>query len=156
MIDIKIRPVTRFIVTRHTDNGTTGSNEECGEFISHDQAEHVAFGLEALAKADGKQVQVVSSDDRMADLTDIDLLAELIRRRGVGHAPKRREYHTPHYDVCVGVGRDHTADITLDGDSLLELNRRRGCVDPSRIIVDDDSVNEALSSERWSLDSDGQ
>lgn len=147
MIDIQIRPVTRFIVNRHSYSDSQASNEELGQFDSFDRAEHAAFAFESLAKADGKQVQVISSDDRMSGLTDIDLLAELVRRRGVGQSPKRREYRTPHYDVLIGIGRDNTADITLDGDSLLELNRRRGCIDSSKIEVGDVTINQALAQE---------
>ena len=59
----------------------------------------------------------------MDEYSDIELLAELIRRNqdNTHDAPSKREYFTPHYDVLIGVGKDHTADITLDHDAMSEL-----------------------------------
>lgn len=59
MIDIRVRPVTRFILTRYDTFNQRG--EELGEFKSLDQAKHAGFAFESLATADGKQVQFTSA-----------------------------------------------------------------------------------------------
>ena len=59
----------------------------------------------------------------MDQFTDLELLAELVRRNGdrLTSSPVKRTYATPHFDLCIGIGPDHTADITLDSDALEEL-----------------------------------
>lgn len=130
-VEIKIRPVTRYLVTRFSSAPTSnGHVDEIGEFQSHAQASHVAHGIEALALSDGKPASIITRDDRMSELSDIDLLAEIVRRQGrrKTESPHTRRYHTAHYDICLAVGNDHTADLTLDADSLGELNRRTGAL----------------------------
>ncbi len=61
----------------------------------------------------------------MDSYSDIELLAELVKRnlQRVTVAPSARQYATPHSDLCIGIGADHTADITMDDDALMELRR---------------------------------
>ncbi|MFJ5538545.1 hypothetical protein [Vreelandella titanicae] len=61
----------------------------------------------------------------MDQFTDLELLAELLRRNSdrLTGSPVKRTYGTPHFDLCIGVGPDHTADITLDNDALEEIRR---------------------------------
>lgn len=61
----------------------------------------------------------------MEDYSDLELLAELVRRNDgrLTPSPKARQFVSPHRDLCVGIGPDHTADITLGDDDLAELRR---------------------------------
>jgi len=61
----------------------------------------------------------------MDQFTDLKLLAELFRRSSdrLAGSPVKRTYVTPHTDLCIGIGPDHTASITLDNDALEELRR---------------------------------
>ncbi len=61
----------------------------------------------------------------MESYSDLDLLAELVIRNldRVSLAPSSRQYAVPHSDLCIGIGNDHVADITMADDSLLELRR---------------------------------
>ncbi|OBX36971.1 hypothetical protein A8U91_01319 [Halomonas elongata] len=125
-VELKLRAVTRFVLTRHS-SAPCPYVEELGEFQNRQRGEHAGYAFAALAESDGKVAKLTSSDDRMSDLSTIDLLAELIRRKGHGtDAPHTRRYATPHLDYCIGIGKNHTADITLDEDALAELDRRVG------------------------------
>jgi hypothetical protein len=48
-IEYKVRPVTRYIVTRFESDGESGGSEVCGEFDREENAMRVGF---ALAKND--------------------------------------------------------------------------------------------------------
>lgn len=125
-VELKLKAVTRFILTRRSS--APGRHvDELGEFQNHERGIHAGHAFKALTEAEGKPVSLSYNDDRMAHLSDIDLLAELIRRKGEGTpAPGIRGYVTPHYDFCVGIGKNHTADITLDNDAIAEIERRLG------------------------------
>jgi len=36
-------------------------------------------------------------------------------------APRKIEYHSKHYDLLIGIGKDHTARLIIDEDALREL-----------------------------------
>ena len=65
----------------------------------------------------------IARRDVIREASSEELLLELIRRSPIPHhkTPPKRAFHTPHVDICVGIGKDHTADITLDVDSLVAL-----------------------------------
>lgn len=125
-VELTLRAVTRFILTRYS-SAPEPYVEELGEFPNRQRGEHAGYAFQALSESEGKVVEFTNRDDRMADLSTIDLLAELIRRKGAGTAaPHTRKFATPHYDYCIGIGANHTADITLDEAALAELHRRVG------------------------------
>ncbi len=49
------------------------------------------------------------------------LLKELVERGDIGPAPTRSEYYTPHYEVIVGIGKDHSAKIIIDEEAYFTL-----------------------------------
>jgi hypothetical protein len=49
------------------------------------------------------------------------LLKKLVENGDIGPAPNRSEYYTPHYEVIVGIGKDHTAKIILDEGAYFAL-----------------------------------
>ncbi len=59
----------------------------------------------------------------MEQYSDLELLAELVRRNRdrLMPAPKSRQYASPRTEVCMGIGNDHTADITMGDDDLAVL-----------------------------------
>ena len=59
----------------------------------------------------------------LADFTDEQLLAELVRRHKVQVAPNSVKLLTPHSVVAVGIGKDHTATVVVDDESLEELKK---------------------------------
>ncbi|WP_280568235.1 hypothetical protein [Chromohalobacter sp. 296-RDG] len=125
-VELKLKAVTRFVLTRRSS--APGHHvDELGEFLNHERGSHAGYAFKALTEAEGKPAWFECSDDRMAHLSDIDLLAELIRRKGPGGAtPHKRRIGIPHRDVCIGIGKDHAADITMEEDALAELHRRAG------------------------------
>lgn len=38
-------------------------------------------------------------------------------------APKKIEFNTPHYDLIIPIGKDHTALLIIDEAALLELHK---------------------------------
>ena len=61
----------------------------------------------------------------MDNYTDLELLAELIRRnkaRAVG-CPVSRAYGDDCVEMCIGIGPDHYADITLHTEAVAEAER---------------------------------
>lgn len=63
-------------------------------------------------------------DDDLRDYTDVQLLRELMRRHGHQPAPVQTTYFTPHREVIVGIGVDHTATLRFDDDALMELSTK--------------------------------
>lgn len=60
----------------------------------------------------------------MVDLsayTDIQLLTELVRRNGYGKAPINTSRFSPHSETLIAIGKDHTANISMDNDALRVL-----------------------------------
>ena len=39
-------------------------------------------------------------------------------------APTKRKFYEPHYIITLAIGNDHTADLTIDEESLQELCER--------------------------------
>ncbi|WP_163557574.1 hypothetical protein [Halomonas sp. NO4] len=58
----------------------------------------------------------------LSEYTDIELLRELLSRNRLQPTPYHRIFASPHQEAVVGIGADHTADITLDEDALALLN----------------------------------
>lgn len=61
-------------------------------------------------------------------MTNIELLAKLINQERVANkgtlhdAPVKTERFGKHYSVLIGIGKDHTAEITLTDDALEALD----------------------------------
>jgi hypothetical protein len=62
-------------------------------------------------------------DGILSGYTDADLLAELVNRLGVTPAPQRREYRGPWSEVVASIGPDHSAVISMDDSTLVQLQR---------------------------------
>ena len=64
-------------------------------------------------------------ESNMAHCSDIELLAELMKRNHgqLNPTPKKRQFVSSHVELCIGIGRDHTANITIDVDALSELRQ---------------------------------
>jgi hypothetical protein len=77
------------------------------------------YSIVSLANYHHDQEQV---HHHIETYTDIQLLAELIRRTVLYPAPRSRGYGTPHKEITVGIGPDHIATITLEQDALVELH----------------------------------
>ena len=60
------------------------------------------------------------------ETTEQELADLLYTAGGMQTGPNKRTYVTRHYEVCIGIGKDHTATITIDEDSLLALCERNG------------------------------
>lgn len=41
----------------------------------------------------------------------------------VGDAPTKIEYYSPHIEVIIGIGKDHTASLIMDVDAWEELKK---------------------------------
>ena len=48
-------------------------------------------------------------------------MSALLMLNNVGVAPCKTQRHGAHYEVIIGIGRDHTATLTLDEDAYFEL-----------------------------------
>lgn len=44
-VEYRVRPITRYIVTRHVDTGNTGSTTERGQFDNYQTAYDVAYAM---------------------------------------------------------------------------------------------------------------
>jgi hypothetical protein len=67
--------------------------------------------------------EAVSIAQVMANLTDEDMLRELIRRNGIVDAPTSR---TPHeYEVLLGIGKHHHCYITFHKADVAALTGRK-------------------------------
>lgn len=55
----------------------------------------------------------MDTNKKLADATDEELLYVLLKRNGQGTAPVNTTRAVPYLISCVGIGKDHTADITL-------------------------------------------
>jgi len=103
--------------------------EQLAEQLADVVAERDALAVQ-LAKAEAER-QPPRPEGRgilrklMKTYSDIELLAELINRNftRLMLTPKNRQFVSPHVGLCVGIGKDHTADITIDVDALSELKR---------------------------------
>lgn len=54
----------------------------------------------------------------ISDATDEELLLELLSRHELGPTPIHRTFVQPAVEIFVGIGRDHTATVTLFPDGL--------------------------------------
>ena len=48
------------------------------------------------------------------------------REAELGCAPVKRLFHSKHYEYIIGIGKDHTASLTIDEDALKELRKMGG------------------------------
>ncbi len=58
---------------------------------------------------------------RLVDYTDLELLAELLRRHPPKPGPNRVSWSHRPLGAVIGVGKDHVADIYLDEDAYEAL-----------------------------------
>ena len=56
------------------------------------------------------------------NLTDEQLLKELLRRNIPTTAPTKIELASGHLEATIGIGKDHVADIIIDSEALDKLN----------------------------------
>ena len=57
----------------------------------------------------------------MKEKDETILLRKLLEEGDVNPAPEKVEYSTPHYELIIGIGKDHTASIFIDEDAYFEL-----------------------------------
>lgn len=62
MIEYRVRPVTRYVVTRFEDNETHGGSSQHGEFDNQDVAHEVAY---ALCRAEHERLGYPPGDERI-------------------------------------------------------------------------------------------
>ena len=54
--------------------------------------------------------------------SELELLTNLLWLGGkMQVSPIRRTYGSRHYDLCIAIGNDHSATLTIDEDSLKRL-----------------------------------
>lgn len=58
------------------------------------------------------------------ELSDAQLLGELVRRHGMSPAAKKTVRHGAHFETCIGIGADNTAMLYLSDDDLDALNEQ--------------------------------
>lgn len=57
----------------------------------------------------------------LQEYTNLELLRELLSRDVLIDAASKSVRHIPHKSLTIGIGCDHTAEVILATDSLLEL-----------------------------------
>ena len=62
LIEYKVRPVTRYVVTRYEGNGSVGTCEQRGEFDNVETAHAVAY---ALCRAEHERLGWSVGDERI-------------------------------------------------------------------------------------------
>jgi len=62
-------------------------------------------------------------NEPVKDVPSEELLFELLKRGMVQDAPSMIEMSPEYKIMSVGIGADHTADVVIDGDALVELDR---------------------------------
>ena len=55
------------------------------------------------------------------EVTNEELLLELLSRQKLNIAPIKKQFHTIHSEAIIGIGKDDVAYIQLDNDSLVVL-----------------------------------
>ncbi len=58
------------------------------------------------------------------DVTEEELLNELISRHLLQQGPIKKQFHTPHHEVIIGIGNDDVAYLQLDVESFQVLKKR--------------------------------
>ena len=54
----------------------------------------------------------------LKEFTTVELLREIMSRERIAPGPFRREFVSPHVEAVVGIGKDHTATISVDEEAL--------------------------------------
>lgn len=91
-VEYRVRPVTRYIVTEHVDNGSTGGSFVLGEFQNMGQAERVAA---RCARAESVEVytpehqthRIIHHDGRVYDFVDCKWVENVDVARRVPSGP---------------------------------------------------------------------
>lgn len=55
--------------------------------------------------------------------TDLELLAELVRRNGRSQAPVKTIRSADHSETIIGIGKDHVANIIMENEAAEILER---------------------------------
>jgi len=84
-----------------------------------EKLEQIALRLKAM----GISVEA-HEQGNLTDLSDEDLLREIIRRNPVGQGPTKSEYDRTIRETTIGIGNDHMATIRLHKDDVAELKAR--------------------------------
>ena len=57
----------------------------------------------------------------MKEKEETYLLRKLIEEGNLNPAPSKMEFYTPHFEMVIGIGKDHSATLIIDEDSYFEL-----------------------------------
>lgn len=57
----------------------------------------------------------------MKEKEETILLRKIIENEDPNPAPNRIEFVSPHYEIIVPIGEDHTASVFIDAESYFEL-----------------------------------
>lgn len=57
------------------------------------------------------------------DITNQELVRELLSRHKLFPAPVKREYGSGHIEICISIDNDNTCTLTIDGEALAALQR---------------------------------
>ena len=86
-----------------------GKKEEMLEYIGTMSEEDI----ENLASTFERMFRVVDRQLPLDEYSSEELLFCLLMREDWTEAPVKREFYGEHYDTVIGIGKDHTANITL-------------------------------------------
>ena len=71
---------------------------------------------------------IVKDANTLSVMRTIRLLSKLLSLHTLTSSPSKREYHSPHQEIGIGIGDDHSATLTIDNDALDELYKMMGVI----------------------------